>query len=39
MDKPNTVLDNSYGKNATYENAWTGNSELVTLQAAPAEKI
>lgn len=39
MDKPNTVLDNSYGKNATYVNAWTGNSELVTLQAAPAEKI
>ena len=38
MDKPNTVLDNSYGKNATYVNAWTGNSELVTLQAATAEQ-
>jgi pyruvyl transferase EpsO len=34
MDKPNTVLDNSYGKNSTYVNAWTGSSELVTLQQA-----
>jgi pyruvyl transferase EpsO len=32
MDKPNTVLDNSYGKNSTYVHAWTGASELVTLQ-------
>lgn len=32
MDKPNTVLDNSYGKNSTYVNAWTGASGLVTLQ-------
>lgn len=34
MDKPNTVLDNSYGKNSSYVNAWTGSSELVTLQQA-----
>ena len=32
MDKPNTVLDNSYGKNSSYVSAWTVNSELVTLQ-------
>jgi pyruvyl transferase EpsO len=30
MDKPNTVIDNSYGKNSTYVNAWTAHSELVT---------
>jgi pyruvyl transferase EpsO len=34
MDKPNTVLDNSYGKNSTYVNAWTVSSELVTLRQA-----
>lgn len=32
MDKPNTVLDNSYGKNSSYVSAWTANSALVTLQ-------
>ena len=32
MDKPNTVIDNSYGKNSSYVNAWTINSPLVSLQ-------
>lgn len=32
MDKPNTVLDNSYGKNSSYVSAWTVNSALVSLQ-------
>lgn len=32
MDKPNTVIDNSYGKNSTYVSAWTAQSELVSLQ-------
>ena len=32
MDKPNTVIDNSYGKNSTYVNAWTVPSELVSQQ-------
>lgn len=31
MSKPNTVLDNSYGKNSRYANEWTAASELVTL--------
>jgi pyruvyl transferase EpsO len=36
LDKKNTVIDNSYGKNSTYMNEWTGQSELVTLvEAAP----
>lgn len=34
MDKPSTVLDNSYGKNFSYVDAWTAGSELVTLQRA-----
>ena len=34
MDKKNTVIDNSYGKNSTYINEWTGQSELVTLVEA-----
>lgn len=29
MDKPNTVFDNSYGKNSRYLAAWTGTSPLV----------
>lgn len=32
MDKSNTVIDNSYGKNSTYVNAWTAHSELVSQQ-------
>jgi pyruvyl transferase EpsO len=32
MDKPNTVIDNSYGKNSTYVTAWTGYSDLVSVQ-------
>lgn len=31
MDKKNTVIDNSYGKNSTYINEWTGGSDLVRL--------
>ncbi len=31
MDKKNTVIDNSYGKNSTYINEWTGESDLVKL--------
>lgn len=31
MDKRNTVIDNSYGKNSTYINEWTGSSDLVRL--------
>jgi pyruvyl transferase EpsO len=32
MDKPNTVIDNSYGKNSTYVSAWTASSDLVSVQ-------
>lgn len=32
MSKPNTVLDNSYGKNRAYLAAWTAESELVQVQ-------
>jgi pyruvyl transferase EpsO len=32
MDKPNTVIDNSYGKNSSYVGAWTGHSDLVSIQ-------
>lgn len=32
MDKPNTVIDNSYGKNSTYVTAWTECSDLVSVQ-------
>jgi pyruvyl transferase EpsO len=35
MNKPNTVIDNSYGKNSGYLNAWSGNSEIVTLEKNP----
>jgi pyruvyl transferase EpsO len=31
MDKPSTVVDNFYGKNFSYVNAWTAGSGLVTL--------
>ncbi|WP_111655604.1 polysaccharide pyruvyl transferase family protein [Isoalcanivorax indicus] len=31
MDKPHEVLDNSYGKNSRYIDAWTAESPLVTL--------
>ncbi len=32
MSRKNIVLDNSYGKNSRYVEAWTLNSELVMLQ-------
>lgn len=32
MNKPSTVVDNSYGKNFGYVDAWTAGSALVTLQ-------
>jgi pyruvyl transferase EpsO len=31
MDKSSTVVDNFYGKNFSYVNAWTAGSALVTL--------
>ncbi|WP_406869386.1 polysaccharide pyruvyl transferase family protein [Paraburkholderia fungorum] len=31
MDIPNTVIDNSYGKNSTYMKEWTVDSEIVSL--------
>lgn len=34
LRKKNIVLDNSYGKNSRYVEAWTGDSELVRLQNA-----
>lgn len=32
MDKPSTVIDNSYGKNSSYVSQWTFSSPLVSLQ-------
>ncbi|AJZ61208.1 polysaccharide pyruvyl transferase family protein [Paraburkholderia fungorum] len=32
MDKPNTVFDNSYGKNSAYMNQWTIESDIVKLE-------
>lgn len=32
MDKPNTVIDNSYGKNSSYVTAWTECSDIVSVQ-------
>lgn len=34
MDKKNTVIDNSYGKNSTYIDEWTVDSDLVQLVEA-----
>ncbi|RBA23007.1 polysaccharide pyruvyl transferase family protein [Herminiimonas fonticola] len=36
LRKKNIVLDNSYGKNSRYVEAWTLNSELVMLQKSNA---
>lgn len=36
MDKKNTVIDNSYGKNSTYINEWTRASDMVHLVGAEA---
>lgn len=38
MNKPNTVLDNSYGKNSSYLSAWTAGSELVQIRHADAAR-
>jgi pyruvyl transferase EpsO len=38
MDKPNTVLDNTYGKNSSYVEAWTIDSPLVSLQKPGIKK-
>ncbi|SFI28313.1 Exopolysaccharide biosynthesis protein EpsI, predicted pyruvyl transferase [Paenibacillus sp. UNC496MF] len=38
MDKPNILLDNSYGKNASYYRTWTGGIASATLMADPAGK-
>ena len=32
LTKKNTVIDNSYGKNFTYLEQWTKNSDLVAMQ-------
>lgn len=41
MDKPNIVLDNNYGKNSRYIQAWTHSSPLLTLRpsATPVERM
>lgn len=31
MSIPNTILDNSYGKNRSYVTAWTGSSDIVNF--------
>lgn len=31
MAKPNTLLDNSYGKNSTYADVWTAKSDIVKV--------
>ncbi len=37
LNRPNIVLDNSYGKNSRYVAAWTQRSELVTLEQAQTQ--
>ncbi|MNP69123.1 putative pyruvyl transferase EpsO [compost metagenome] len=31
MDKPNTLLDNSYGKNSSYYQTWTSGIKTASL--------
>ena len=38
MDKPNILLDNSYGKNASYYRTWTGGITSAKLMAEPTGK-
>lgn len=35
MDKPNTLLDNSYGKNSNYYNTWTNGIKSAQLEVTP----
>lgn len=35
MDKPNGLLDNSYGKNSSYYHTWTNEIPTVRLEAMP----
>jgi len=35
LDKPNTLLDNSYGKNSAYYHAWTSGIPSARLEASP----
>ncbi len=35
MDKPNTLLDNSYGKNSNYYNTWTKGIKSAQLEEMP----
>lgn len=35
MDKPNTLLDNSYGKNSNYYNTWTSGIKSAQLEVMP----
>lgn len=39
LDKSNTVLDNSYGKNSSYLQCWTGASPLVQWQGATSAGV
>ncbi len=39
LDKPNTVLDNSYGKNSSYIQCWTGASPLVQWQGTTSAGV
>jgi pyruvyl transferase EpsO len=39
MDKPNTLLDNSYGKNSNYYNTWTSGVQNAQLDASNFKKI
>jgi pyruvyl transferase EpsO len=32
MNKPSTIVDNSYGKNSSYVSQWTMSSPLVSLK-------
>ncbi|QJD87442.1 polysaccharide pyruvyl transferase family protein [Cohnella herbarum] len=35
MDKPNTLLDNSYGKNSNYYKTWTSGIQSARLEVTP----
>ncbi len=38
LDKPNTVVDNRYGNNFSYIEAWIANSQIVSLTGDQNEK-
>jgi pyruvyl transferase EpsO len=39
MDKPNTLLDNSYGKNSSYYNTWTSGIQSAQLVLRNEEQL